>query len=247
MVFHCFVGDRVAFGAEPPQGAAPVEVYRDFSGEESAVYDIPSGDLPPEVRLLTLRELFDAAGQETYGRAMQAFQILHWRRSYRFCPTCGRPLVRKSGPERAMRCEACGLDFFARINPAVIVAISWRGRLLLAERETPRGTIHGLVAGFVEPGESAEEAVRREVREEVGLELASLAYVTSQPWPFPSNLMLGFEAEAASGEIRPDGAEVKKAAWHAPDAMPAALPGRVSIARRLIERWRAAQAEGGAR
>ena len=215
MVFHCFVGDRVAFGAEPPQGAAPVEVYRDFSGEESAVYDIPSGGLPPEVRLLTLRELFDAAGQEAYGRAM--------------------------------RCEACGLDFFARINPAVIVAISWRGRLLLAERETPRGTIHGLVAGFVEPGESAEEAVRREVREEVGLELASLAYVTSQPWPFPSNLMLGFEAEAASGEIRPDGAEVKKAAWHAPDAMPAALPGRVSIARRLIERWRAAQAEGGAR
>ena len=244
MVFHCFVGDRVAFGAEPPAGTTPVETYRDFAGDESAVFDIPVNVVPPGIRLLTLRELFDVAGQGAYGRAMQAFQILHWRRTYRFCPRCGRPLARKAGPERAMRCEDCGLDFFARINPAVIVAITWRGRLLLAEREGPRGTIHGLVAGFVEPGETAEEAVRREVREEVGLELASLAYVTSQPWPFPSNLMLGFEAEAASGEIRPDGAEVRRAAWFAPDALPAALPGRVSIARKLIERWRAAQGKG---
>lgn len=222
--------------------ATPLETYADYDGEEVEVCELDDAGAAAAsaagARFLTLREVFDSCPADVYERAQHASQVLYWRRMYRFCPKCGAPLVRKQGGERAMRCEKCALDFFARLNPAVIVAISHKGKLLLAEREGARGKFFSLIAGFVEPGETIENAVRREVREEVGLELASLSYVRSQPWPFPSNLMLGFEAEAASAEIRPDGTEITKAGWFAPDALPPQLPQNLSIARKLIERWR---------
>lgn len=244
-----FLGDRLLVDADGrpwrPDGGAPVERIEDPDGTVLEIFDCGAGPAAPPAGTepISLRDLFTRRGRPLYDLAARAWQILYWRRMYRHCPQCGAPLVRKTGGERAMRCPACGLDFFARINPAVIVAIEWDGKLLLAEREGARGRFYSLIAGFVEPGESIEDAVRREVREEVGLELASLAYVTSQPWPFPSNLMLGFEATAASAEIRPDGVEVAHAGWFAPDALPGELPRAVSIARRLIDRWLAGKAE----
>ena len=244
-----FLGDRLLLGADGqpwrPDGA-PVERLEDPDGTVIEVHDCGEAPAPPPEGTVTvsLRDFLErnSRSRALYGLASRAWQTLYWRRLYRHCPKCGAPLARKAGGERAMRCPACGLDFFARINPAVIVAIEYEGRLLLAERDGARGKFFSLIAGFVEPGESIEEAVRREVREEVGLELASLAYVTSQTWPFPSNLMLGFEATAASGEIRPDGVEIVRAGWFAPDALPLQMPQSVSIARRLIDRWRAGKA-----
>lgn len=99
------------------------------------------------------------------------------------------------------------------------------------------GNFYSLIAGFVEPGETIEDAVRREVREEVGIELDSLSYVSSQPWSFPNNLMLGFEATATTDKISPDGEEVQNAGWFSPDMLPPSLPQPLSIARKLIDRW----------
>lgn len=241
MLKIAFFKDKALIGG-PTCPSLPVETYLDWDGDEVGVCDIDESEAESLVaaggRLMTLREIFSTCPDDIYERAQHASQVLYWRRMYRFCPKCGTPLIRKTSGERAMRCEKCSLDFFARINPAVIVAISFQGKLLLAEREGSNGRFFSLIAGFVEPGETIEDAVRREVREEVGLELESLSYIRSQPWPFPSNLMLGFEAVAASGDIKPDGIEIHNAGWFAPDALPEQLPQKISIARKLIDNWR---------
>jgi NAD+ diphosphatase len=142
--------------------------------------------------------------------------------------------------ERARRCPRCGLTSFPRLSPVVIVLIERAdtGQVLMARgRNFPEG-FFGIIAGFVEPGESLEEAVRREVREEVGLELDEPRYFGSQPWPFPHALMVGFEAVYAGGELRLDERELAEAGWYSPDDPPR-IPPRLSIARRLIDAWAA--------
>ncbi len=217
----------------PAVDECPVE------GGSVTVHDVPSPEsaLDKGLRWMDLREVHDLAGPELYALATIALQVLHWRRTHRFCGRCGAPLARKTNGERAMRCEACGLDFFPRINPAVIVRIVRGDRLLLATRKTEYkgGVIWGLIAGFVEPGESLEQAVVREIREEIGIEVTDIRYVRSQPWSFPNNLMLGFEARSDKGEVRPDGVEIKEARWFGRDDLPPNLPARMSIARFLID------------
>ena len=137
--------------------------------------------------------------------------------------------------ERAKRCPKCQLLSFPRLSPAIIVMVE-RGRkkILLARSPHFPTKMYSVLAGFVEPGETIEECVAREIKEEVGITVENIRYFASQPWPFPNSLMLGFTAEYAEGEIKVDGVEIAEAAWFSPDAMPA-IPGRISISRRLID------------
>ena len=135
-----------------------------------------------------------------------------------------------------MQCAACGYTAYPRIAPAVIVLVEKDGKALLQRNTHYKGPAWTLVAGFVDPGESLEDAVRREVREEASIEVAGLRYFGSQTWPFPSNIMVGFRAEYASGELKPDGDEVVSSGWFGRDSLPE-IPRRGSIARAMLDAW----------
>jgi NAD+ diphosphatase len=136
--------------------------------------------------------------------------------------------------ERGLQCPACGLTAYPRLTPAVIVRVSRGDELLLAQGVRFPGAFYSVLAGFVEPGESLEDTIHREILEEVGVEVTDLRYFGSQPWPFPHSLMIGFTAEYAGGQLRPAPDELRDAGWFRWDALPL-LPGRLSIARRLID------------
>jgi NAD+ diphosphatase len=166
--------------------------------------------------------------------AGRAFQIADWARTHRFCGACGQPMSRAPG-ERAMKC-ACGHVAYPRISPAMMVLVK-RGRSILLARNVavPAGGRMSALAGFLEPGESIEEAIHREVREEVGIEVKDPRYFASQSWPYPHSLMIAFTAEYAGGELKCDPAEIAEARWFAPgDALPELSPGQ-SISRALID------------
>ena len=135
--------------------------------------------------------------------------------------------------ETAKICPACGFLTFPRISPAIIVRITDNDRILLARSPHFPPGMYSVLAGFIEPGESLEAGILREVHEEVGVRIDNLAYFGSQPWPFPDSLMIGFTARYASGEIRCDGVEIEDAGWYGRENMPG-LPGHMSIAHALI-------------
>ena len=164
-----------------------------------------------------------------------ARQLHWWRARHRFCGCCGTPTVEASG-ERALRCPTCEASFFPSASPAVIVAITRGDRLLLAHNKSWRSSMFSLLAGFLDPGETLEQAVAREVREEVGIAIGDIRYVTSQPWPFPNSLMAGFRAVHVAGEIEVDGKEIAEAGWFTREALPE-VPRRGSVARELIDGW----------
>jgi NAD+ diphosphatase len=165
----------------------------------------------------------------------RALQIVEWNRTHRFCGACATPTERVP-KERARKCPACGLTAYPRIAPAIIVLVQRGDEALLARAANFPGAFFSTLAGFVEPGESLEETLAREVAEEVGVAVKNLRYVGSQPWPFPHSLMVGFMAEYAGGEIAIDRNEIEEAAWFRYDALPK-IPPRISIARRLIDLW----------
>jgi NAD+ diphosphatase len=164
-----------------------------------------------------------------------ARQLLWWERRHRFCGACGTATV-ASVEERARRCPSCGELFFPAVAPAVIVAVTRGEELLLAHNRNFRPGMFSLLAGFVDPGETLEQAVAREVREEVGIVIDDLCYVASQPWPFPNSLMIGFRARYAGGDLVVDGKEIEQAAWFSRTALPD-IPRRGTVARRLIDDW----------
>jgi NAD+ diphosphatase len=194
------------------------------------------GDGGEEEYFVDLRRLWGTVADDVWTLAGRAVQLVDWARTHRYCGRCATPTERSPG-ERAMKCPACGLVAFPRLAPAIIVLIEREdGRALLARNVRFPGSMYSCLAGFVEPGETLEEAVRREVREEVGVELGEVRYWDSQPWPFPHSLMLGFLAQYDSGEIvcAPD--EIADARWFEREEIPAIPPG-ISIARRLIDQW----------
>jgi NAD+ diphosphatase len=162
-----------------------------------------------------------------------ALQALHWEATSRHCPRCGEGTARIDG-EWGKRCVRCGYEHYPHLHPAVIVLVRDGDRCLLARKAGWAQGRYALVAGFVDNGESLEAAVAREVKEEVGVEVEDVRYVGSQNWPFPSQLMVGFVAEYAGGELRVDPEELESASWFPADALPPG-PSRHSIARFILD------------
>lgn len=193
---------------------------------------------PAEMELITLRSLYGQMDEDLFDIAGRAFQIMEWDRTHQYCGACATPMM-QAPQERAKRCPNCGLVNYPRLSPAVIVLISRGDEILLARAPRFPEGMYSILAGFVEPGESLEEATVREVREEAGIEIRNLRYFGSQPWPYPNSLMIGFTAEYAGGEIVLDPTELVDAGWFHKRNLPL-VPARLSIARKLID-WFVAQ------
>lgn len=186
-------------------------------------------------RYAGLRVVHSWLAQAEFSAASLGFQVQYWDRSHRFCPGCGQAISLKE-KERAKHCSSCERDFYPPVVPAIIVRIE-RGDSILMTRQSrfPKG-MYGLVAGFVEAGETLEGCVEREVLEETGVRVKNIRYFGSQPWPFPHQMMVGFTAEHASGDIVVDTNELEEARWFDRNAMPM-LPPSISIARQLVDDW----------
>jgi len=215
----------------------------DCSGAEDPIPLLAHGGPGDAASFTDLRQV---AGLLPPGEASvlaHARGMMHWRTRHRFCGVCGSTCAPRSAGH-AMACEGCGAQHFPRTDPAVIMLVVRGGRCLLGHsRRFPNVTMYSTLAGFVEPGESLEEAVRREVQEETSVQVGRVLYHSSQPWPFPSSIMLGFHAEGLSDVIRIDPEELQDARWFTPAelrdsaAHGFSLPRVDSIARRLIEDW----------
>jgi NAD+ diphosphatase len=189
--------------------------------------------LPDGMGLRGLRDLYGTLDDDLFALSGRAIQIVEWDRTHQYCGHCATPTTQLPH-ERAKRCPNCGLVNYPRLSPAVIVLISRGDELLLARAPRFPAGMYSILAGFVEPGESLEETVVREVREEVGIEIQDIRYFGSQPWPFPNSLMIGFTATYASGEIVIEPEELTAAAWFNKYNLPP-IPPRLSIARKLID------------
>jgi NAD+ diphosphatase len=170
---------------------------------------------------------------EVFMLAGRAFQITNWDENHKYCGKCGALFDNKQD-ERAKICPKCGLVNYPRISPAIITAIVKENKILLAHGNHFKNKMYSVIAGFVEPGETFEDCVQREVMEEVGIRVKNIRYFGSQPWPFPNSLMVGFTAEYESGEIKVDEKEIGDAGWYSVDEFPE-TPGHGSIARKLID------------
>lgn len=205
-----------------------------YSAEVSEADTAPVG-----MAYLNLRRLFTRLDDTMLALAGRAVQIVEWDRTHRFCGRCGIP-VQEMPSERAKKCPQCDLTSYPRLTPAIIVSVERTNasgkELLLAHNHRHPFGFYSVLAGFVEPGESLEECVRREIREEVGIEVKHIRYFGSQPWPFPNSLMIAFTSEYASGDIIIEEDELDDAAWFAADALPP-VPPPISIARQLIEHF----------
>ena len=188
---------------------------------------------PEGMEFKELRSLYEVLDEDLFLLAGKATQIVSWDQTNQYCGRCGAKMEILEG-ERAKICPACGLINYPRISPAAITAVIKGNKILLTHNAAFRGNIHSLIAGFVEPGETIEECVHREIFEEVGLKVKNLKYFGSQPWPFPNSLMIGFTAEYESGEISVDGQEITEAGWYNASQLPE-LPGKMSIARKIID------------
>jgi NAD+ diphosphatase len=215
----------------------------DLSAAEDPIPLLPDETTGGPVGFTDLRQV---AGLLPAGEASvlaHARGLMHWRTRHRFCGVCGHECAPRSAGH-AMVCSNCSAQHFPRTDPAVIMLVVRGDRCLLGHSHRfPNTTMYSTLAGFVEPGESLEEAVRREVKEEAGVEVGEVLYHSSQPWPFPSSIMLGFHAEGLSDAITIDPEELKDARWFSREelrnaaALGFSLPRVDSIARRLIEDW----------
>ncbi len=197
--------------------------------------------IPDPFSFTGLRSLFTRFEEGAIQAAGLANQLVLWNRNHHYCGRCGG-LTQTKTDERARVCPQCGLVNYPRLSPAVIVAVLKDHQILLAHSQRFPAKFYSVLAGFVEPGETLEACVKREVLEEVGITLKDIRYFGSQPWPFPDSLMVGFTAEYADGDIRIDPAEITDAGWFSASELPP-IPPKISIARRLID-WFLQQEKG---
>lgn len=225
----------IVFAAPPAETAAPpLVVGAAGGGSRLWVARVPEGTPDPDgARFAGARTLVGALDREDFARFARARMLLDWQRTHRYCGRCGAATT-PAPDEHAVQCPRCGLRSYPRISPVVIVRVTRGEEILLANPLRAPRPMHTVLAGFVEAGESLEEAVAREIGEEVGLTVGDLAYAGSQPWPFPHALMVAFTAQYVAGEIVPDTTELRDAGWYRADALPE-LPPHGSIARALIE------------
>jgi len=206
-----------------------------FQGVDCIAVTLPdAATTPAGWRCEGLRPLFLRMREDLLALAARAFQVVDWDRSHRYCGRCGTPMREREG-ERAKLCPACGHVAYPRISPAMMVLVTRGTEVLLARAKRFPRPMYSALAGFVEPGETIEDCIHREVREEVGIEVTGLDYFASQSWAFPHSLMIAYTARYLGGELAPDGDEIADARWFASDALPPELPSAVSIARRLID------------
>ncbi len=182
----------------------------------------------------SLRSLLFSENDVELELLSRASQLVHWQRTHRFCGLCGKP-TRPGETDRVLECVACGHPFFPRINPCVIVLVTRGGEILLARSARYRSGFYSCLAGFIEIGETPEQTLAREVREEVGLEVGNIRYAQSQSWPFPSQLMLGFLADYRDGEIVPEPGEIEDARWFSVSDLPNIPSSNISVAGKLIQ------------
>jgi len=189
---------------------------------------------PADMEWSGLRALFGALDDTLFALAGRAFQIVDWDRSHQFCGRCGTATVLKEG-ERSRVCPSCAQLHYPRIAPAVMVLVRRGPEFLLARSPHFPPGMYSALAGFSEPGETLEQTLTREVREEVSIEVDNIRYFASQPWPFPHSLMIAFHADYAGGVVTPDPTEIEAADWFSLDRLPEKLPSTISISRRLID------------
>lgn len=204
-----------------------------FAGDPIYLLQVPQSTHLDGASWQSLRQFMLQGEAETFRMLTYAAQIGTWYSQHRFCGGCGAPTRQLPG-ERAMRCDDCESQHYPRLSPSMIVLVTYGDEILLARSPRFVTGVYSTLAGFVEPGESVEHCVAREVREEVGLEVRNLQYLGSQGWPFPHSLMLGFHAEYAGGEIVMQADEIEDARWFRVDDLPP-LPAPRSIARYLID------------
>lgn len=187
---------------------------------------------PPGMAFESLRALWTRLDEKQLGVASHAAQLIEWDRGHQFCGGCGAPTERRAD-ERARHCPACNSMAYPRLSPVVMVRVTRDGEILLARAPRFAPGVYSVLAGFVEAGETLEQAIHREVLEEVNVQVCNLRYFASQSWPFPHSLMIAFTADYAGGELRADGREIVEAGWFAPAGLPG-LPSPMSMAWRLI-------------
>lgn len=203
-----------------------------LNGDDLWVRVVANIALPTGFQWLGLRSQLELLSPDFFQLAGRALQIAQWFYDHRFCGCCGQP-TQEDTIDRAKVCHACNLRFYPRISPCMIVLVTRGEQILLAHHKRATRIVYSTLAGFVEAGESVEECVRREVLEEVGLQVGEVRYFCSQPWPFPSQLMLGFFAEYEAGEIQIDPTEIVDAKWFRYDQLPQ-IPAGASVAGQLI-------------
>lgn len=192
-------------------------------------------DFPAALFPTPTRHVLAEFSSEASCALCRARELLFWRQTHRFCGNCGAKLT-ESVTDIGLQCESCRSRYYPQIAPAVIVLVTRGDLILLAHNRQNSNGMFGLIAGFVEAGESCEQAVLRELREETGISAGNLTYRCSQSWPFPNSLMLGYRAEYASGTLRADGTELDQAGWYSASALPT-IPPPGSIAYRLLAEW----------
>ena len=196
--------------------------------------EIPKDAIIPQgLYLSTLKSLTHKLSEDMFWIGGRAIQIVNWNNENKYCGRCGT-LTQNFDGERSKKCPKCGLSNYPRICPAIIVAVVREGKLLLAHNNQFPKDLYSVVSGFLEVGETFEDCVVREVREETGIIVKNIKYFGNQPWPFPNSLMIGFTAEYASGEIKVDGKEIGSAGWYSSTEMPLA-PDSISLAKELID------------
>lgn len=241
LLVHAAEDGSVAICTESPEQLGLTPLFTRYFGSYATTAcfvavladDLPF--VPAGMEFRDLRSLFGVFDEDFFCLAGRAIQIIHWRREHRFCGKCGTAMIERQ-TELAVKCPHCDFISYPRLSPAVIMSVVRDNRILLARSPRFTAGMYSTLAGFVEPGETLEEAVIREVFEEVALIVDNIQYVASQPWPFPHSLMIGFTATYKSGEIRIDQEELEDARWFAAEDLPV-LPSNLSISRLLIDNF----------
>lgn len=233
-------GYHIPSGNEPPVQVpvgSTIHNIGDMQGipcKSYAIHTPISGEEAPQRIMMGLRASYDYLPFNEYYKGGKAFEILNWDQNTRYCPACGVPTNRIS--DIGKKCPECRQEFYPHISPAIIVRINRDDSILMVRARNFRGTYYGLVAGFLEAGETLEECVHREVMEETGIHIKNLKYFGSQPWPYPSGVMIGFTADYESGEIKLQDEELCAGAFFTKDNLPE-IPRKMSLARSLIDDW----------
>ena len=246
-------GDNLLSPGDFEQYEFPIELAKNFQNPDIfsipdlnntaqifAVSILPGTELPMDWKVMPVRQTFAAANPQTVSRILRACHIAQWRQDSCFCGRCGAKNDDIQN-EAQRHCPKCGKNEFPRICPAIIVIITDnKDRILLAHNKRFKTGVYSHISGFNEAGETLEETVRREIREEVNIEVCDVEYIKSQAWPFPNSLMLGFKAHYSCGELNPDGDEIEDAKWFTKDDLKNGipqLPAEGFLSRFLIKCW----------